>query len=213
MVSGDFYFVEEVAGKVVVGTIDCTGHGVSGAFMTMLGNDILHNLIDNQAITSPDLLLNELHKGVRQALKQAETENRDGMDVALLMIDHENKKVEYAGAKNSLIYIQNNELHLIKADKTPIGGEQREQERIFTRHIIDISLPTTFYLFSDGYQDQFGGEQNKKFSIARMKELFLQIQTTPLPAQKQCLDETFEKWRAQAGEKQIDDVLIMGIQL
>ena len=213
VVSGDFYFVEEVAGKVVIGAIDCTGHGVSGAFMTMLGNDILHNLIDNQMLTSPDLLLNELHKGVRQALKQAETENRDGMDAIMLIIDHSTKKAQYAGAKNPLIYIQNNELHLIKADKTPIGGEQREQERIFTKHEISIDLPTTFYLLSDGFQDQFGGKQNKKFSIARMKELFLQIHTLPLPTQQQMLNDTFEAWRGQAGEKQIDDVLVVGIKI
>ncbi|TAE09874.1 MAG: hypothetical protein EAZ95_15485 [Bacteroidetes bacterium] len=213
VVSGDFYFVEEVVGKVVAGAIDCTGHGVSGAFMTMLGNDILHNLIDNQFITSPDLLLNELHKGVRQALKQAETENRDGMDLALITIDREHKKVQYAGAKNPLIYIQNNELHLVKADKMPIGGEQQEQARLFTKHEIAIDSPTMFYLFSDGFQDQFGGEQNKKFSIARMKELFLQIHTLPLPTQQQRLNEAFEQWREQAGEKQIDDVLVMGIKI
>jgi len=212
VVSGDFYFVEEVAGKVVVGAIDCTGHGVSGAFMTMLGNDILHNLVDNQLMTSPDLLLNELHKGVRQALKQHETENRDGMDAALLMIDQENKKVVYAGAKNPLIYIQNNELHIVKADKTPIGGEQREQERVFSKTVIDVALPTTFYLFSDGFQDQFGGEHNKKFSIARMKDLFLQIHEKPLPAQKEIIAQTFKNWHTQANEKQIDDVLIMGIR-
>jgi serine phosphatase RsbU (regulator of sigma subunit) len=213
VVSGDFYFVEEVAGKVVVGAIDCTGHGVSGAFMTMLGNDILHNLVDNQQITNPDFLLNELHKGVRQALKQAETENRDGMDAVLLTFDKENKKVQYAGAKNPLIYIQNNELHLIKADKMPIGGEQREQERVFTKHEIDITSPTMFYLFSDGFQDQFGGEQNKKFGIARMKELFLQIHTLPLLTQQTRLNEAFETWREQAGEKQIDDVLVVGIRV
>ncbi|TAF68261.1 MAG: hypothetical protein EAZ55_00110, partial [Cytophagales bacterium] len=155
VVSGDFYFVEEVEGKIVVGAIDCTGHGVSGAFMTMLANEILHNLVDNLLITRPDLLLNELHKGVRQALKQHETDNRDGMDLALISIDQDRKKVVYAGAKNPLIYIQNNELHLVNADKMPIGGEQQEQERIFTPHEMNTTLPTMFYLFSDGYQDQF----------------------------------------------------------
>jgi serine phosphatase RsbU (regulator of sigma subunit) len=135
------------------------------------------------------------------------------MDLALITIDHENKKVQYAGAKNPLIYIQNNELHTIKADKTPIGGEQQEQARIFTKHDIAIDSPTMFYLFSDGFQDQFGGEQNKKFGIARMKELFLQIYTLPLPTQQQILHAKFEQWREQAGEKQIDDVLVMGIKI
>ncbi len=213
IVSGDFYYFEQKNDKLILATIDCTGHGVPGALMTMLAAENLNEIIQNKEITAPDKILNELHKNIRKTLKQAETDNRDGMDMTLITIDHENKKVQYAGAKNSLIYIQNNELQVIKADKNPIGGEQREEERLFTKHEISINLPTTFYLFSDGFQDQFGGEQNKKFGIARMKELFLQIHTLPLPTQQARLNKTFEQWREQAGEKQIDDVLVVGIRL
>ncbi|TAD96625.1 MAG: hypothetical protein EAZ97_13725 [Bacteroidetes bacterium] len=213
VVSGDFYFVEKVEGKVIVAAIDCTGHGVSGAFMTMLGNEILHKLVDNDHLTSPDLLLNELHKGVRQALKQAETENHDGMDLSLVLIDKEKHKVEFAGAKNPLIYIQNKELTLLKADKMPIGGEQKEAERIFSKIEIELNLPTIFYLFSDGFQDQFGGTDKRKFTIAKMKTLFLEIHEKSMSEQKEILNQTFENWRNEGKEKQIDDVLVIGIRL
>ena len=213
VVSGDFYYFEEKNDRLILATIDCTGHGVPGAFMTMVASEILNEIVQNKQIVEPDLILNKLHKNIRKALKQAETDNRDGMDLALITIDQKHKKVQYAGAKNPLIYMQNNELHLIKADKMPIGGEQREEERFFTKHEISIDLPTTFYLFSDGYQDQFGGEQGKKFTIGRLKELFLQIHTLPLPTQQQMLNDTFEAWREQAGEKQIDDVLVVGVKI
>ncbi len=223
VVSGDFYFFEKVENKIIIAAIDCTGHGVSGAFMTMLGNEILHKLVDNDRITSPDLLLNELHKGVRQALKQAETENRDGMDLSVITIEKTERnnissrnvisKVSFAGAKNPLIYIQNAELFLLKADKTPIGGVQQEQERIFTKTDIEINSPTMFYLFTDGFQDQFGGAEKRKFTISKMKTLFLEIHEKPLTEQKEILDRTFENWRTEANEKQIDDVLIIGLRI
>ncbi len=211
VVSGDFYFVEETQGKVVIAAIDCTGHGVSGAFMTMLGNEILRNLVDNQLLTSPDILLNELHKAVRQALKQQNTENKDGMDLSILVVDKQQKIVEFAGAKNPAFYIQNGELAVLKADKMPIGGEQREQERIFTKTTIDISQPTTFYLFSDGYQDQFGGEQDKKFMLAAMKKMFLEIYNLPMREQEQKVATAFDKWKG--GREQTDDVLVVGIRI
>jgi len=211
VVSGDFYFVEEVQGKVIVAAIDCTGHGVSGAFMTMLGNEILRNLVDNQLITSPDILLNELHKGVRIALKQQDTDNKDGMDLSVIVIEKAQKQVEFAGAKNPAIYIQNGELFVLKADKMPIGGEQREQERIFSKTSIDISQTTTFYLFSDGYQDQFGGENDKKFMLANMKKIFLEIVYLPMEEQLQIIAANFEQWKGN--KEQTDDVLVLGIRV
>jgi len=222
VVSGDFYFFEKVENKIIVAAIDCTGHGVSGAFMTMLGNEILHKLVDNDHLTSPDLLLNELHKGVRQALKQAETENRDGMDLSVIVISPPlnplsygevagDGVVEFAGAKNPLIYIQNSELTLLKADKMPIGGEQKEAERIFSKTEIELSSPTIFYLFSDGFQDQFGGKEYRKFMSANLRKLFLEISEKTMPEQKQILEQTFENWKGR--HKQTDDVLVVGIRV
>jgi len=127
VVSGDFYFLEEVDNKIILAAIDCTGHGVPGAFMSLIGNDILTEIIINQKITEPHKILEKLHLGVRALLRQEETKNRDGMDMSLVVIDKGNKILEFAGAKNPLIYIQNDKLKTIKGDKMPIGGEQREE--------------------------------------------------------------------------------------
>lgn len=197
--------------KVVISAVDCTGHGIPGAFMSLLGNDLLHNIVDDRQINHPDLILNELHKGVRLTLNQKETKNQDGMDMAMVIIDKEAKTMEYAGAKNSLFYFQNNEFHEIKADKMPIGGEQREMERTFTRHIIDVSIPTTFYLFSDGFQDQFGGKNGKKYMVKKFKKLLYEIHLETPMKQHKILEETLSNWMGI--NEQIDDVLIIGVQL
>ncbi|MEO1653258.1 MAG: SpoIIE family protein phosphatase [Bacteroidota bacterium] len=184
LVSGDFYWLtqteerpvyeemltkkgmqkvlkEVVAEKIILTAIDCTGHGVPGAFMSMVGNTLLNDIVKEKKICKAHQILTQLHQDVRQALQQRQTGNKDGMDMALVSIDRENQKMEFAGAKNPLIYIQNNELKVIKGDIMGIGGLQREMERVFTPHLIDISVPTTFYLFSDGYQDQFGGREKE----------------------------------------------------
>ncbi|TAG89035.1 MAG: hypothetical protein EAZ20_07325 [Bacteroidetes bacterium] len=214
IVSGDFYFFQEVDGLLVFAAIDCTGHGVSGAFMTILANDILDNIINNQKIIQADLILNHLHKDIRKSLKQAESNNRDGMDMSLVVIDKKNKKIQFAGAKNSLIYIQNQTLTQIKGDRLPIGGEQKETERLFTLHTIEANIDTYLYLFSDGFQDQFGGENREKFMISRLKNLFLEIHQQKSQTQKQILNDTLENWIISSQhEAQIDDVLVVGLKI
>jgi predicted alpha/beta-hydrolase family hydrolase len=132
------------------------------------------------------------------------------MDMALVVLCKKNKVMEFAGAKNPLLYIQDNELHQIKGDKFAIGGEQLEVKRNYTRHLIDISKPTTFYIYSDGYQDQFGGQEGKKFMRKQLRELLFEIHQKPMHEQRQILDETIENWRTQASEKQVDDILVIG---
>ncbi len=214
IVSGDFYFFQEVDNVSIFAAIDCTGHGVSGAFMTILANDILNNIINNQKILQADLILNQLHKDIRKSLKQAESNNRDGMDMSLIVIDKNNKKIQFAGAKNSLIYIQNQSLMQIKGDRLPIGGEQKETERLFTLHTIETNIDTHLYLFSDGFQDQFGGENREKFMISKLKNLFLDIHTKEYSTQKEILNHTLEQWISSSqSESQIDDVLIIGLKV
>ncbi len=213
IVSGDFYYLEEVKGKIIVAAIDCTGHGVPGAFMSMLGKEILDNVILEREIIEADKILNELHKGIRQVLKQKASSNRDGMDLSLLVIDKTNNTIEYAGAKNALIYVQDGELVEIKADKMSIGGEQQEEERIFTKHHIEIKPNTTFYLFTDGYQDQFGGPEGRKFMIKRLREIILNINQRPMKDQKLILNQRIEQWMKEGSERQIDDILVMGIRV
>ncbi len=234
IVSGDFYWCSKVdpqpiyeqvseggelkkilkgytSEKVIVTAVDCTGHGVPGAFMSMIGNDILNGLVDLRCITDPSVILREMHVGVRNALRQRVTENKDGMDMALCVIDREHQIVEFAGAKNPLIYIQDNELYHIKGDKMPVGGVQKRGERTFTTHQIALKGATSFYMFSDGYQDQFGGEQGRKFMIKRLKKLLLEIHRKPMGEQKRILEYTLERW--MRGHRQIDDILVMGFRV
>jgi serine phosphatase RsbU (regulator of sigma subunit) len=213
IVSGDFYWIEKVENKVILVVADCTGHGVPGAFMSMLGSAGISEIVFQKHIIEPDQILNELHLYIRQYLKQDVNQGRDGMDIAITVIDQEAKILTYAGAKNPILYVQNGEMQLIKGDKMPIGGEQREMSRIFTKHTISIDVPTTFYLFSDGYQDQFGGRNNKKFSSAQMRDLILQIHKEDMYEQKLILKYTIEKWIEDGMESQLDDILVVGIRL
>jgi GAF domain-containing protein len=202
--------------KVLITAVDCTGHGVPGAFMSLIGNNLLNEIVFSKGITSPEIILQELHKGVRNALQQAETDNKDGMDMALCVVDAENKIVEYAGAKNPLIYIQNGQLFEIKADKMPIGGSQKEKERTFTKHTIHINTPTTFYVFTDGFQDQFGGPDGRKFMIKYMKELFLEIHNKPMEEQHSVLKHAIEEWMTyhpHEPQRQIDDILVISFKV
>ncbi|TAD95436.1 MAG: hypothetical protein EAZ97_15485 [Bacteroidetes bacterium] len=212
LVSGDFYFFVQKNEKIIIAAIDCTGHGIPGAFMSLIGNDLLNDIILSKNILNPDQILTELHKGVRFALKQEETENRDGMDLALCVFDKKNNILEFAGAKNPLILIQNQVLSQTKGDSNPIGGLQKiNEERSFTKHTFKTDIPTTVYIFSDGFQDQFGGELSQKFMIKNLRDLLLEIHEKPMPTQKQILEKTFENWLG-IKNKQIDDVLLIGFK-
>ncbi|GAB4187093.1 MAG: hypothetical protein OHK0057_09100 [Thermoflexibacter sp.] len=222
IVSGDFYWFQEKTTpegeeKIIITAVDCTGHGVPGAFMSLIANEILNEIVNEKNITEAGKILNELHKGVRKALKQDLSDNRDGMDMSLCVIDKKSKTIGFAGAKNSLIYIQNNELVTLKGDKFPIGGLQHEKERIFTTKTISYAhSPMYCYIFSDGYQDQFGGENSQKFHRQNLKNLLFQNHTLTMSEQKIILEETLKKWRkigTPEEEQQVDDILIIGFVL
>lgn len=222
IVSGDFYFYAEKSGKQIVAAIDCTGHGVPGAFMSMIANDSLHKNINLLGITSPEMILYELHRDVRAILKQDETDSRDGMDITVCvfrLIPKEYREliglptVEVAAAKHTLFYIQDGQGHEVKGDRTPIGGIQLEEERVFSKHVIEIDRPTSFYLFSDGYQDQFGGPDNRKFMIRNFRQLLLDIHDRSMAEQDQLLQQTLDKWMRQGNQKQMDDVLVVGLKV
>jgi len=215
IVSGDFYYLEQKENKIILAAIDCTGHGVPGALMSMMGKEILSKIIQDKNILQANLILDELHKGIRTALKQAHNENRDGMDLALVVIDTQTRQMEFSGAKNPLIFIQNGKLQHIKGDRKAIGGDQREQERVFTQQLITLPANegTTAYLFSDGFQDQFGGENDKKISIGRMKTLFTEIHALPMQTQKEAVKKYFDDWINAGTSKQMDDILVIGFRL
>lgn len=211
IVSGDIYWFGKAGGKLFLSAIDCTGHGVPGAFMSMIADSILHQLIVEKGIYSADVILNEMHKSIRKALKQDISENKDGMDLAFCVIDREKKTLEFAGAHNPLIVIQNGELKIIKGNNFSIGGFQHEENRVFDKNIIDLSIPTTFYIFTDGYQDQFGGEDKRKFLPSRFRELLLEICDKPIKEQRQLMEQALESWMGD--QKQIDDILVIGVKV
>jgi ligand-binding sensor domain-containing protein/serine phosphatase RsbU (regulator of sigma subunit) len=223
IVSGDFYWFTEVkkGGKtfIVIAAVDCTGHGVPGAFMSLIGNEALKHIVKENRIVEPDKILFWLDKEVNKSLQQKQSENKDGMDLVLCVYQVEDKKLEFSGAMNPLYYIEtsNNEeekpsLKEIKGTKLPIGGTSLE-EKAFTKHIINISQPTTLYLCSDGYQDQFGGKDKKKFMTKRFKELLVEIYQLKETEQHEILETTLVNWMKEGNEEQIDDVLVLGVKL
>ena len=213
IVSGDFYWFDQKDNKVILAAADCTGHGVPGALMSMIGNEILKQIIIERGITEADKILNELNKGIRTALRQEVSKNADGMDISLVVIDYSNKTMEFAGAKNPLYYIQNREFYQIKADVFSVGGEQIKGEKIFAKHIIDISVPTTFYIGSDGFQDQFGGDADKKFMVKHLRELLFNIHEKDMNEQKEILQKTITDWIKTGKTHQTDDILWIGARL
>jgi serine phosphatase RsbU (regulator of sigma subunit) len=215
VVSGDFHFFAQKDDKVIMAAVDCTGHGVPGAMMSMIGEAYLTQIVYSLGILDVSKILSELHYKVRMALLQDSDEHtvKDGMDMAICMIDKNTKTLDFAGARNPLIYIQDNQLHHIKGSKLGIGGRilDYQRTRSYEKHTISIKSETSVYLFTDGFQDQFGGKDDTKFMIKNLKELVFTNHTKSLKEQKQNLEKTFSEWKGDS--RQIDDVLIIGFQL
>lgn len=211
IVSGDFYWFARHNNKIILAAVDCTGHGVPGAIMSMLGDSYLNQIINNQSITEPDYILTELHKSIGIALNQEETNNQDGMDIALCVIDREQKIMEFAGASRSLMIIQDGIYEDVHSSKLPIGGFQKDRPRIFTKHTFDISKSTWFYIFSDGFQDQFGGPKGRKFAKSRLFKSIYENYQKPLSEQKEILNRTLMDWMGK--NRQMDDIMVIGVKL
>ncbi|WP_338789858.1 two-component regulator propeller domain-containing protein [Bernardetia sp. MNP-M8] len=214
IVSGDFYWFTEKEGKTIVAAIDCTGHGVPGAFMSIIAETHLDRIINVMGIMSPALILEELDKAVRNTLRQNETQSRDGMDMSICVIDKNNNEVVFGGAKNPLIYIQNGNVEQVKGDIRGIGGYSRKYLKktpTFKEHVIKVNEPTSFYIFSDGYQDQFGGKHDEKFMKKRFRQVLRDIHAEDMDAQRQLLERGFIRWKGQ--RQQIDDVLVIGFKM
>jgi serine phosphatase RsbU (regulator of sigma subunit)/Tfp pilus assembly protein PilF len=213
IVSGDFYWIGKHAGKTICAVVDCTGHGVPGAFMALLGSSILGNVIQKSNDVEPALILDLLHKeiiNVQTHGKDSSTVS-NGMDIALIIIDEKTNELQYAGAHNSLLLIRNEELIEIKADKISIGGTTHKNDSFkFKNHSFFLQKNDIIYLFSDGYTDQRGGPNRKKFYHAPFKELLTSIHQLEMEEQKQKLDETFTHWKGN--EEQTDDILVIGLR-
>jgi serine phosphatase RsbU (regulator of sigma subunit) len=219
IVSGDFYWYTEKDNKALIAAADCTGHGVPGAFMSMIGTALLNEIVNDTGVTRPADILQALKEGVIKALKQtgdAGTQ-KDGMDISLCSFDFDKGVVEYAGAYNSLFLIRDNQLEETKADRMPIGIYSDDHGKKFTNHEIKMEKGDVFYLFSDGYLDQFGGPKGKKFMGKRFKGLLMDIFSKSMNEQKAVMDDTIEDWKDHIEDgsvfEQMDDILVIGIKV
>lgn len=234
IVSGDFYWYTEFNPKDsennplrFIAAVDCTGHGVPGAFMSIIGHTALNQAVNESGITTPSEILEEVNKILSETLRSnlQESEVKDGMDIALCCFDLKNMIIQYSGAYNPLWVIKSKngsysvsadiileDITEIKADKHPIGSfVDGEEFKKFTNHEIKLQKGDTVYIFSDGYSDQFGGPNGKKFKPKQFKETLLQIQDKPMKEQKVILEKNIEQWRGSL--EQIDDILVIGVRV
>jgi len=212
IVSGDFYWTYQTENLTYLALADCTGHGVPGGFMSMIGNTLLNQLVIEYQMTNPAKILEELNRMVRKALKQDEDSARSyaGMDIAFCVIDHVKKKLLFAGAKRPIYFFKGNEFEKIAGDSRSIGGYQMEQKRIFSLQTIDLDEPIQLYLFTDGYTDQLNISE-RKYGVARYKEILAEIHRLPMARQLELLISSHEEFKGE--NEQIDDISIIGLSL
>lgn len=212
IVSGDFYFFYKKGHTVFIAAADCTGHGVPGAIMSMIGSEKLEDAVSQSADVSEILSL--LNKGIKSALKQSDSDQstRDGMDIALCSVDTKNRIVKYAGANRPIWIIRDRkaEIEEIKATKKAIGGLTNDSE-VFNSHEIKFAQGDTFYIFTDGYADTFGGQNNKKLTTNKFRQILIGVQDQTMQEQETFLGNFIEDWKANT--EQVDDILVIGIQL
>lgn len=211
IVSGDFYWVTERDNRVVAVVADCTGHGVPGAFMSMMGLSFLNEIVNVEGCIEPQNILNKLRTKILSAVRSDNEEFQadDGMDMAICVFEKGMNRMVYAGAYNPAYIIRNGELTELKGDSMPVGKHFMMHD--FISHTVELQKGDTIYLFSDGYTDQFGGKHNRKFMTLPFKELLSSISHKPMDEQKRILEYTFDSW--QGANDQIDDVLVMGIRV
>ena len=211
IVSGDFYWAKKVDDILYYAVADCTGHGVPGAFVSVLGISLLNEIVANNKDFSTAQILDELRDSIKTSLKQKDikSNSKEGMDIALCAININTNEMQFAGAYNPLYVIRGGNLIELKADRQPIGVHRKEKD--FTNNIINLQKGDIVYLFSDGYIDQFGGDLKEKFKTKRFKKLIIENSNMSLSEQYQSIEQTFDKWKAEV--KQIDDVAILAVKI
>jgi serine phosphatase RsbU (regulator of sigma subunit) len=212
IVSGDFYWFHKRQKKVLFAAVDCTGHGVPGAFMSLVGSNAINQAIKEHGLVQPSLILDDINKISSEALNKGAERNsvRDGMDIALCALDLDSRELEFAGANNPLYLIRGGELTQIKPDAFAIGGFTPGTKQ-YTNHKIKLQKGDCLYIFSDGYADQFGGVRGKKFMYRQFRNNLLAISSRPMDEQRKFLDEAIESWRGRY--EQVDDMLVIGVRV
>jgi len=213
IVTGDFYWIEKKGDKIYVAAADCTGHGVPGALMSIIGYNLLGKSVKDDGSSRPGDILNELNIGVYKTLRQNSNSwgVRDGMEISVISLDEKNKVLEYAAARQPVYRVRNNELLKLMPDRFPIGIHTGHHLQEFNNQQIHVQRGDAVYLFTDGYTDQFGGTERKKFKILQLQKLLLTIHSFPMEEQKYILNKKLEEWKGDS--EQIDDVLIIGIRI
>lgn len=214
IVSGDFYWVQERDNKIMVAAVDCTGHGVPGALMSIIGISQLNSAVLEEGLTKPSQILDYLNRKVCDIFRDKEEDTmgiKDGMDIALVSLDLKNNRMEYAGAYNPLYVIRDGNLTETKGDKFPIGMFIDERLRKFTNHEMEIHHGDMLYLFSDGFADQFGGPLGKKFKYDNFRSMLYEAHSLPPERQFRMVRERFSCWKGNL--MQLDDTLIIGMRI
>ncbi len=211
ILSGDFYWFGESNTNLIIVAADCTGHGVPGALLSMLGMTFIDNIVKTENITSPSKILDRLRERLLEAFTKSNggSSVKDGMEIAVLVLNPEKKKLKYSGAGIGLYLVNDNKIIEFKGDKDKIPSIGQSNK--FTDHSIELNETDKFYLFSDGYPDQFGGPKNKKYGYPRLRNLLKELHGTPMKEQYQIVELDFETWRGT--EEQTDDVMLLGIKV
>ncbi|PID92072.1 MAG: hypothetical protein CSA96_05145 [Bacteroidetes bacterium] len=211
IVSGDFYWISQNRNKIVLTAADCTGHGVPGSLMSMLGITMLHEIVNEKKVRHSEEILNQLRMSIARTLKQEGRigEQKDGIDMALIIYDSATRKLEFSGANNPLYIIRDGEMIQYKGNNMPVAYYENMTD--FTRYTIEMKAGDRVYMFTDGFPDQFGGPHGKKFKYRPFKDLLLEIHERPMEEQQRILNLVFEEWKGDLN--QIDDVLIIGMRL
>ncbi len=212
IVSGDFYWVSHHDTKFMVAAVDCTGHGVPGALLSVVGHNALHQTVNELGITQPSNVLDSMNTIIKNILHQdKESDIKDGMDMALCTFNKETMTLEYAGANNPLYIVSDKVLNIVKPSRLTVGSVEESVVAPPQNHSIKLKKGDCFYIFSDGYADQFGGPNNKKFKTSRLQELLVEIHDKPMQEQQQLVLDAFNSWKGKY--EQVDDVLVIGIKV
>ena len=211
IVSGDFFWIAEKDNKKFIAVIDCTGHGVPGALMSIISYELLQNIIIEQGVEQPARILDKLNQGISKTFASDDSDGlRDGMDMAFCTIDITAKNLEYAGAFNPLYVIRDNKILEHKADRVSVGLLDEYYKPNFTNQIIELQYGDILYLFTDGYADQFGGPDGKKFKYRRFRRLLLMINKLSMAKQLHSLQNSIDNWKGEL--EQVDDILVVGLK-